>query len=606
MRRRDVLKTAAVLPLLAADALPPLWGTARTGFSRVRPSQPRWPSPQNWEKLRAAVGGNLIQPGALLAACRESAAAESCADVLKSLRNPYYIGDQPSGTQVSGWLDAWTSAPSAYAVAAHTSGDIVAAVNFAREHNLRLVVKGGGHSYQGTSNAADSLLIWTRAMNQIELHEAFVAKGCSALQSPTPAVTVEAGAMWMDVYQAVSTKGGRYVQGGGCTTVGVAGHVQSGGFGSFSKRYGTAAGSLLEADIVTADGKLRTVNPASDPELFWGLKGGGGGSLGVVAKVTLKTHELAEFAGGAGGAIHATSDESFRRLLRRFVDFYADSLFNPHWGEQVAVRRGNVLTISMVCQGLDQQTAAGTWDPFAQWINSAGSEFQVIEPVRAGALSELARNWWNVPFRSSRLPGSLKLDERAGAAPTHAWWSGDQEQVGAFLHGFESVWLPASLLAPAQRQGLADALFEASRHMDVEMHFNKGLAGAPPEVIEAARNTAMNPAVLDSCVLAIIATGGASRYPGLSGATPNDAVAHQNASAVDEATRRLLEIAPAAGSYVSESNYFNRQWSNAFWGGNYPRLQRVKRTYDPHGLFFVHHGVGSEEWSADGFTRVSG
>ena len=64
--------------------------------------------------------------------------------------------------------------PSVYAVAARTTNDVVAAVNFARELDLRVVVKGGGHSYQGTSNAADSLLIWTRTMNRITVHDAFV------------------------------------------------------------------------------------------------------------------------------------------------------------------------------------------------------------------------------------------------------------------------------------------------------------------------------------------------------------------------------------------------------------------------------------------------
>ena len=99
--------------------------------------------------------------------------------------------------------------------------------------------------------------------------------------APQPAVSVGAGAIWMHVYDAVTTRAGRYVQGGGCTTVGVAGLIQSGGFGTFSKNYGTAAGSLLEAEIVTADGAVRIVNACSDPELFWGIKGGGGGSFGV-------------------------------------------------------------------------------------------------------------------------------------------------------------------------------------------------------------------------------------------------------------------------------------------------------------------------------------
>ena len=189
---------------------------------------------------------------------------------MKSLENPYYISDEPAYTQASGWVDAWTSAPSVYAVAAESTADVAAAVDFARENNLRLVVKGGGHSYQGTSSSADSLLIWTRRMKAVTLHDAFVPMGLSV--APQPAVTVEAGALWGQVYDAVTTGGGRYVQGGGCMTVGVAGLIQSGGFGSFSKGYGMAAASLLEAEVVTADGTVHVANACSEPELFWGSR----------------------------------------------------------------------------------------------------------------------------------------------------------------------------------------------------------------------------------------------------------------------------------------------------------------------------------------------
>jgi Berberine and berberine like len=58
------------------------------------------------------------------------------------------------------------------------------------------------------------------------------------------------------------------------------------------------------------------------------------------------------------------------------------------------------------------------------------------------------------------------------------------------------------------------------------------------------------------------------------------------------------------GAYVSESNYFEKGWLQAYWGGNHPRLAAVKKRYDPSGLLFVHNGVGSEEWSADGFMRL--
>jgi hypothetical protein len=67
----------------------------------------------------------------------------------------------------------------------------------------------------------------------------------------------------------------------------------------------------------------------------------------------------------------------------------------------------------------------------------------------------------------------------------------------------------------------------------------------------------------------------------------------------------LRKVAPVAGSYVSESNFFEPAWQQSFWGSNYARLQSVKAKYDPDGLFFVHHGVGSEDWSDDGFTRLT-
>ena len=68
--------------------------------------------------------------------------------------------------------------------------------------------------------------------------------------------------------------------------------------------------------------------------------------------------------------------------------------------------------------------------------------------------------------------------------------------------------------------------------------------------------------------------------------------------------KALSACAPGAGSYVNEIDYFQEDWQHAFWGPNYPRLLRVKRRYDPDGLFTVHHGVGSEGWSTDGFERA--
>jgi len=588
MKRRQFLKSLAAI--LAFPPIRPAWAAP---FRRVRPGDAGWPTAQDWEQLKTQVGGNLVKPADLFSVCGTKGA--DCATATKEIGNPYFIGDQAGGTQVSGWLNAWVPQPSAYAVAAHTAEDVVAAVNFARKHKLRLVVKGGGHSYQGTSNAPDSLLIWTRPMHAITLHDAFVPEGSH--DAPVPAVAIEAGAMWVDAYDAVTTKAHRYVQGGGCMTVGVAGLIQSGGFGSFSKRFGTAASNLLQAEVVTADGRLRTVNARQDAELFWGLKGGGGGSLGVVTKVTLRTHDLPARFGFVECKIAARTPEDLRRLLARFVDFYAGNLFNPHWGEGITFGE-NILDIGMTCQGLTTDEARAIWKPFLDWVAQDGA-FSATPHIS----TDNAFSYWDV--RAMRQSGShaVMFDDRPGANPAHGWWNGDEEQVGMFLYGYDSLWLPKSLLETGSRSQLADTLFEASRRMIIRLHFNKGLAGGTPEAIAAARDTATNPKVMGAFCLALIATGGTPRYPGQK--RPDDgAKAASDAKDVDGATATLRAIAPDAGSYVSESNYFNANWRREFWGDHYPRLKAVKAQYDPDGLFTVHHGVGSEAWSDDGFTRL--
>ena len=172
MKRRRFIEVAGSTSLLSLFGAHPGATSAATALRRVRPTDPAWPSAALWDGLNAQVGGQLIKVAPLLEACAGAPAGAACDDVVRNLRNPYFIGEQPAGTQTSGWVDAWRSAPSAYAVAAKKTADVAAAVDFARTHNLRVVVKGGGHSYQGTSNAPDSLLIWTWPMDAITLHDA--------------------------------------------------------------------------------------------------------------------------------------------------------------------------------------------------------------------------------------------------------------------------------------------------------------------------------------------------------------------------------------------------------------------------------------------------
>lgn len=603
MKRRAVLQGLAAVPIAGALGAVPIPGRERRLRRRVRPTDRNWPTTAQWQELSRKVGGRLLEVSSPFAACERNARGRPCEYAIEHLHNPYYLRDQPGLTQASGYAHAWRSTPSIYAVRALGAADVAAAVEFARKHDLMPVIKGGGHGYQGTSNAPDSLLIWTRAMDEVALHESFVPMSCSE-EEPQPAVTIGAGAVWMDAYHAVTTQAGRYVQGGGCGTVGVAGLVQSGGFGSLSKRYGTAAAGLLEAEVVTADGRVRIVNARRDPDLLWALKGGGGGTFGVVTKVTLRVRELADLGGAVSATIQANSEAAFRRLIDRFVVFCRENLINPHWGESVLLHPKLRLAVSMVCQGLTREQIKAIWNPFFAWVAASPQEFRIKEQPQM--LTVAARRWWDPGFMNKIVPGVMRHDDRPGAPAHHVWWAGDGDQAGQFLYGFASLWLPRSLLEEGQRTRLVEALFEGSKRWPIALHFNKGLAGAPKEAVEAARDTATNPAVLDSFALAILGSNGPAAYEGLPGAAPDFHAADHDASAIASSIAALREVAPNGGSYVSESDFFERDWQHSFWGKHYGRLLAIKMKYDPTGLFFVHHGVGSEYWSPDGFTPIRG
>ncbi len=597
MNRRQILEIVATFPFVGR-ALVGMSAAATPSPARARPGESGWPSELSWNQLGREVGGRLIEVRSPLAACVDAPSGADCQRVFKELKNPYYLGDEVGLTQSLGWVGAWTSRPSVYAVAAESAADVVAAVNFARRNNLRLVVKGGAHSYQGTSNAADSLLIWTRHMNAIVMHDAFVATGCAGSAEPQAAVSIEAGAIWRQAYDAVTTKGGRYVQGGGCMTVGVAGLIQGGGFGSFSKAYGMAAASLLEAEIVTADGDVKIANACTNPDLFWALKGGGGG-FGVVTRVTARTHPLPEFFGAASATFKATSDDSYRRLITKTVEFYAHALFNPHWGEQILIGRGYVV-FSMVFQGLDQQQAEAVWRPFFDWVTASPQDFTIVSAPKIIAFP--AGYMWD-PAMLRQVSGVVIADDRPGAPSDNIFWAGNLGEAGAVWYAYQSAWLPAALLEADQRERLVDALFAAAKHQGVALHCNKGLAGAPADAIAAAKDTAMNPAVTDAFALVISGAFGQPAYPGVPGHEPDAAAARSEAATVDKSMDEIRKLLPRVASYVWETDFFQPNWQDAFWGENYARLRAVKDKYDPDGLFFLHHGVGSEGWSADGFTR---
>lgn len=535
--------------------------------------------------LASVLGDRLIDVHSTL----ESGLLAHGGEEPPGLANPFFIEDEPGGFHTTGWFGAYDSAPSRYAIAAESANDIATAIAVARRRRIPLVVKGTGHDYLGRSNAPDALLVWTHRMREIVIHDSFVPQG-SGKQCPTgvPAVSLGAGTRWLEAYQALA-KRGRYVQGGGCTTVGAAGgFTQGGGFGHFSRRYGTAAGNVLEMEVVTASAEVLTVNESLRPDLFWALRGGGGGTFGVVSNVTMRTYEMPSLIGRVTGSVTAKNDEAFRVLLTEIVALLAD-LSDSNWGEYIWVNPDNSVAFALLAVDLREEDMQGRLDRF---LSRVAHRPEMLKSTVQATATDFATHWDAANWEHVR-PQAIRHDRRRSAAPAHFWWAGNQEEVSCYINALDSWWLPGRLLERTPR-AVADALFEASRHWPVRLDMNKALWGASPEARRRDRATAISPAVFDAAALVLVFSGQPFAFPEAAGYEPDMAVAAASARKAGRAISIIRALAPEAGSYSNETSYFQPDWQRAFWGENYPRLLEIKRRYDPDNVFRVHHGVGSE------------
>src|SRR5262249_32143067 len=149
------------------------------------------------------------------------------------------------------------------------------------------------------------------------------------------------------------------------------------------------------------------------------------------------------YFGGVFATIEARSDAGFRQLISRFIDFYADNLLNPHWGEIVTLRPGNRLNVRMAFQGLDQQQAEAIWRPFLQWVTGSPQDYTFRSRPRIVALP--ARSLWDPAYLNANFPGAVLPDDRPGASEDNVFWSANLAEAGHFIFGFHSLWLPSSL-----------------------------------------------------------------------------------------------------------------------------------------------------------------
>jgi FAD/FMN-containing dehydrogenase len=191
---------------------------------------------------------------------------------------------------------------------ATSTADVAAVLRFARASDLPIAVRGGGHSVAGYSTIDDGIVIDLGPMNRIEVDAA------------TRRARVGAGARWGEVDRATQ-EFGLATTGGRMTTTGVAGFTLGSGSGWLERLHGLACDNLISAEVVCADGTVLTVSETEHPDLFWGLRGGGG-NFGIVTEFEFRLHPVGPVL--LGGLLLHPRDRA-PEVCRFFRDFMAEA-----------------------------------------------------------------------------------------------------------------------------------------------------------------------------------------------------------------------------------------------------------------------------------------
>jgi len=157
--------------------------------------------------------------------------------------------------------------------------DVRSAVRWAVGRDVALRARSGGHSYAGYSTLSNGLVLDLRNLRGVSINRrAGIA-------------TIGAGAQLIDVYTALAAQGVT-IPAGSCPSVGIGGHALGGGVGLAGRAFGLTTDNILGAQVVTAEGRVRTVNAQTDADLLWALRGGGGGNFGVVTQLQMRVHPI--------------------------------------------------------------------------------------------------------------------------------------------------------------------------------------------------------------------------------------------------------------------------------------------------------------------------
>ncbi|KAM6492235.1 hypothetical protein JOM56_011959 [Amanita muscaria] len=560
------MKSGWLLSLAVTTLFAPLSSAAPS--CKCLSFQPCWPSSSSFSQLASQLSQPLINPIPPASACYPpfNPSSGSCLAVQSHLHDDAWRTNLPgamisinfeSYTFENGTIDACYynvlsgvlchqgSIP-VIGVDARSVSDIQAAVNFAAKGYLRLVVKNTGHDYSGRSAARGAFMLWTHNLKDITYEDAFIPSGAPPNSQSYKALTLGAGVQWVEAYRAADEHG-RTIVGGACPSVGAAGGwVQGGGHSVLSPSYGLGVDNAIQFTVVLASGEYVTANDYQNQDLFWALRGGGGGTFGVVVSVTYRTHDILPVTTHSVQVTFLTPTIAENVTTELFSAL--PTLQDAHWGGGFILTKAGVNGLYF---SQNDSPAQATWSSF------------VTRAIAAGGV--VVTHDQNYPSFYQGYLAAYSSENILGGVPT--------EIVSRFL----------SRTIAEQQPGQVATVALGLAHPFIFMSAGGGaVSQVDPDSVAVHPAWRQSLGVMESVI---------SWVEGTSTAAIND---ERKVAAAD--LQSLDTVSLNSGTYLNEASLYEPNFQQAFFGSHYPRLKAIKGTYDPNDLFIVAKGVGSEDW----------
>ena len=457
------------------------------------------PTSADWHQLTRHVSGTLARPG--------SAAYRT----VRLVQNPRYDGARPLAVlSVAG------------------AQDVATAFAFAQDHGVRVAIRSGGHSYPGWSAGDGALVVDVRPLHRVSL------SGTAA--------TIGAGASLIQVYDGLGTRG-RGIAGGSCPTVGIAGLTQGGGVGVLTRAHGLTCDAVTSMRVVLADGRIVTASADQEPDLYWALRGGGGGHLGVVTSFTMRTFAAPTIT----RAYLAWPFSAARRVV-------------PHWLATAPTADRRLWSTLKLLGGA---THAGGPVLFmsATWTGSPSALDNALRPFLSSVPTPSTDSRHTDSYLNTMLAYAGCATIPVGRCHTGPGGSLPREAFAATSHIITEPRVDLTTLIDQVQAAQGSGLREAGISIDA-------LGGAVDDMGGSASAFGHRGALTTVQYTATYTSGPATRATGYV-----------------RGFRAAMAPTWGSGAYVNYADSSLSHYASDYFGGNASRLAQVRASYDPHHFF---------------------